>query len=39
LPALAFGKIRAFLAGDAPAQVCATSNVAAIVQITASFER
>jgi hypothetical protein len=39
LPALAFGRIKAFLAGDAPAQACATSNAAAIVQITASFER
>jgi hypothetical protein len=39
LPALAFSKIKAFLAGDAPAQACATSSAAAIVQIAASFER
>jgi tetratricopeptide (TPR) repeat protein len=39
LPALPFGRIQSFLASDAPTQRCATSNTAAIVQITASFER
>ncbi|MDB5319784.1 MAG: hypothetical protein JWN40_1415 [Phycisphaerales bacterium] len=39
LPALPFGRIQAFLGADAPGQRCATSNAAAIVQITASFER
>jgi hypothetical protein len=39
VPALPFTRIRTFLAGDLPAQPCATSNAAAVVQITASFER
>jgi hypothetical protein len=39
LPALPLGRILAFLGGDAPQQRCATSNAAAVVQITASFER
>ena len=39
LPALSPAQIKAFLATDLPAQECATSNNAAVVQITASFER
>jgi hypothetical protein len=39
LPALSFNKIKAFLGADAPTQLCGNSNAAAIVQITAAFER
>jgi hypothetical protein len=39
LPALSFGKIKAFLADDAPPQPCINPQSAAVVQITASFER
>jgi hypothetical protein len=39
LPALPPARIKAFLAENLPAQPCATSGEAAVVQITASFER
>jgi hypothetical protein len=39
LPALAFDKIKSFLAADAPAQPCGNPGSALVVQITASFER
>ena len=39
LPALPPARIKAFLAQGLPTQPCATSDNAAVVQITASFER
>jgi tetratricopeptide (TPR) repeat protein len=39
LPALPLGAVKAFLAADAPGQPCANPQVAAVVQITATFEK
>jgi hypothetical protein len=39
LPALSLARIKAFLANDLPGQPCANSRAAAVVQITAAFER
>ena len=39
LPALSLSRIKSFLAADLPAQPCASPKAAAMVQITAAFEK
>jgi hypothetical protein len=39
LPAIGFAKVKSFLGADGPTQPCGNPQAAAIVQITASFER